>query len=383
MLKFAVIGYGNRIGGIVDKLVESGEAKLVAVMDPATDAVKKKAEEKGYEGVNFYTDAEEMLKNEQLDGVLIGTRCTLHTKYALLVAKYDIPLFLEKPVSTTEEDLALLKTIEKQMNEKTVVSFPLRISNVFLKVKEIVDSGKIGKIQHVQAYNNVPYGHRYYHKWYREDKETGGQWLQKATHDLDYISHLLNNGGKPVRICAAFSHTVYGGDKPAGLMCADCPEKNTCPESPKVYNANHDKHLLPAPELCHCCFAKDVNIEDSGSCIVEYESGMHVVYTQNFVTRNGAAKRGARLVGFEGTLEFDWVSKKIHVYRHGEVISEEYTINAPDHGHGGGDIRLAANFLAVMKGEQTSMAPLSEGIFSAGLCLAAKRSSIEHVFVEL
>ena len=383
MLNFAVIGYGNRISGIAKKLAESGEAKMTAVMDVDLDAARARAKDNGHEDVTYYTDAEEMLKKEKLDGVLIGTRCTLHTSYALLVAKYDLPLFLEKPVSTTEEDLARLCTLLPTMNEKTVVSFPLRISNVFLKVKEIVDSGKIGKIQHVQAYNNVPYGHRYYHKWYREEKETGGQWLQKATHDLDYISHLLNNGGKPVRICAAFSQTVYGGDMPAGLMCADCDKKSTCPESPKVYNANHEKHLLPAPEVCHCCFAKDVTIEDSGSCIVEYESGMHVVYTQNFVARNDAAKRGARLIGFEGTLEFDWVSKKIHVYRHQEQISEEYTIAAPEHGHGGGDIRLANNFLAVMKGEATSMAPLSEGIFSARLCLAAKRSSIDHVFVEL
>ena len=36
-----------------------------------------------------------------------------------------------------------------------------------------------------------------------------------------------------------------------------------------------------------------------------------------------------------------------------------------------------------MKGENTSLAPLHEGILSARMCLAARRSSEEHVFVEL
>ncbi|MBQ9801927.1 MAG: Gfo/Idh/MocA family oxidoreductase [Clostridia bacterium] len=378
MLKFAVIGYGHRIGGIVDKLVNSGEATLTAVMDVDLDAARAKAAEKGYENVTYYTDAEEMLKAETLDGVLIGTRCTLHTAYALLVAKYNLPLFLEKPVSTTEEDLARLATILPTMNEKTVVSFPLRTSAILLKVKEIVDSGKLGSVEHVQAYNNVPYGRGYYHKWYREEKETGGQWLQKATHDLDYINYLLG-GLKPVRICAAKSQRVFGGDEPAGKLCADCDKSKTCLESPYNVKKNGDRYLIGP----YCCFAKDVTIEDSGSCILEYETGMHVVYTQNFVARNGAGKRGARLIGFKGTLEFDWVTSKISVFRHQENITEEYRINGAGGSHFGGDQNLVENFIDVMKGIAPSDAPLSEGIFSAKLCLAAKKSSIEHVFVEL
>ena len=58
-------------------------------------------------------------------------------------------------------------------------------------------------------------------------------------------------------------------------------------------------------------------------------------------------------------------------------------MKVPAHGHGGGDELLVANFLEVMKGENTSLAPLHEGILSARMCLAARRSSEEHVFVEL
>ena len=54
MLNFAVIGYGNRISGIVDKLSESGEARLCAVMDTDLEAAKQKDREKGYENVNYF-----------------------------------------------------------------------------------------------------------------------------------------------------------------------------------------------------------------------------------------------------------------------------------------------------------------------------------------
>ena len=60
-----------------------------------------------------------MLEKEALDGVCIGTRCSTHTHYALMVASKGIPMFLEKPVCTTYEDLDRLKQI-LHMNDNTV-----------------------------------------------------------------------------------------------------------------------------------------------------------------------------------------------------------------------------------------------------------------------
>ncbi len=142
------------------------------------------------------------------------------------------------------------------------------------------------------------------------------------------------------------------------------------PESPKNLKKND---LLINGD--NCCFAKDVTIEDSGSILLQYESGMHVVYSQNFVVRNDAGKRGARLIGYLGTLEFDWAESRITLYHHLGHLCEEY-IFPKDGGHFGGDEVLTENFISVIKGEEKSIAPLSEGILSAKLCIgAAKKSS--------
>ena len=50
-----------------------------------------------YDGVHFYTDASEMLKSEKLDCLTIGTRCSLHTDFMLLTARYGLPTFLKSP----------------------------------------------------------------------------------------------------------------------------------------------------------------------------------------------------------------------------------------------------------------------------------------------
>lgn len=377
MLNIAVIGYGGRINSVVSDLVKTGKVKLAAVMDIDNDAVKKNYIDKnGFEGVRYYTDADEMIATERPDGVLIGTRCSTHTHYALLVAKYSIPMFLEKPVCTTYEDLERLRGIP-HMNDKTVVSFPLRMSQLVEYVKGIVDSGKLGRIEHVQAYNNVPYARGYYHKWYRDESETGGLFLQKATHDLDYINYIL--GFRPVRVCAMTSKQIFKGDKPAGLKCADCPDADSCPESPANV-LKVDSSRQPGE---YCCFAVDTGNEDSGSAIIEYDTGMHVVYSQDFIVRNSAGKRGARLIGYKGTLEFDWYSDVVTVYNHMQNSVEHHTLAKTLEGHFGGDAVLERNFIAVMEGRERSVAPLSDGILSAELCLAARRSAKEHVFVDI
>ena len=55
-------------------------------------------------------------------------------------------------------------------------------------------------MEHVQAWNNVPYGWCYYQSWYRDENETQGLFLQKATHDFDYINYLVEK--RPVMVCA-------------------------------------------------------------------------------------------------------------------------------------------------------------------------------------
>ena len=116
MLRLGVIGYGKRANDIwVKSMKDTRLVTISAIADPEIETVKTKYGENLGECV-FYSDAEEMLKRERLDGVMVATRCNLHTKYAKLVAEYDLPLFLEKPVAITAGELAELEALLPSMN---------------------------------------------------------------------------------------------------------------------------------------------------------------------------------------------------------------------------------------------------------------------------
>lgn len=383
MLRLGVIGYGGRIQGILN-IIESlrAGAQLVAITDVRNDEIRQHMRNRGQnpDPIEFCADADEMLDRVALDGVLVGTRCSLHSAMAQKVLRRNLPLFLEKPVATSMADLLALKQAGEDGASKVVVSFPLRVTPLAQVAKQIIDSGQIGSVEHVQAYNNVPYGGVYYHYWYRDENETGGLWLQKATHDFDYINYLL--GIQPRWISAMMSKQVFKGDHPAGLACKDCPEERVCPESPYNLWLAGDINSPDSPpwEPYLCSFAVDTGNEDSGSALIEYETGMHVCYSQNFFARRSVATRGATLLGYKGTLQFDWYTDEVKVHMHHTPRVETYRVDSKALSHGGGDTVLAQNFIDVARGAGESVAPLEAGLLSVLMCLKAKQSAQTRSF---
>lgn len=376
-MKLGVIGYGKRIRNMIKTMQElDSGCQISAITDIRVEEIKQMFSEEEASKIQFYEQPEAMLKQNKLDGILIGTRCNIHTELACKVLSLsDIPLFLEKPVAITLEQAQQLKeAYENSGNKKVVVSFPLRVTPIVNCVKEIIDSGKLGKVEHVQAWNDAYYGGVYFHDYaYRDESITGGLFLQKATHDLDYINYLI--GYKPVKICAMTSKQVMKGNKPAGLKCVDCDEKKTCPES--------RAHLGRHSHVAYCCFAEDTGNEDSGSAIIKYDTGMHVSYSQNFLVRRSyTGRRGARFIGYKGTVEFDFHTKLVKVFMHHTNRTETYRIEA-ESGHHGGDEVLAQNFIDVMKNEAESLSTLEDGLISAWMCIKAKESSETETFKEI
>lgn len=401
-IRVGVIGYGVRIDMLMDQLTDAyGNAKVVAVADFNAERVKELMRKDGSaevqhqmeidkidgllrkcpmnpDEITFYATAEEMLEKEELDGVIVGTNCDTHAHFAKMVLDKNLPLFLEKPVGICHEDLELLKECDSKPHAPVVVSFPLRVLRMVREVKRIIEAGTIGKVDHVQAYNDVPYGFVYFHDWYRDESRAHGLFLQKATHDIDVINYLV--GEKPVEVCAMKSKQLFKGDMPAGLRCSECDKVEECMES--TYNITKTRQDIPRSD--YCCYAVDTGNEDSGSMIVRYESGMHAIYSQNFFARKGAARRGARVYGYKGTIEFNMATDKIHVYDHMSDMVTEIDVHTPKDGHGGGDAILMQNFVDLMRGKtEESVAPLCAGIQSAEICLLAKEASEQYEYKKI
>lgn len=385
-MRLGVIGHGDRISGVIRQCLRAVEPELrvVGIVDPDVEAARGRLDECDRRDARFYGSLDEMVKAARLDALAIGTRCHLHAPYAIEAARYDLPLYLEKPVANTMEQAVELEKAFEGSRCQVVVSFPLRVSPLCVLAGRFIEEGRIGSPEHVMATNYVPYGTVYFDHQYREFQITRGLFIQKATHDFDALMYLM--GSSIVRIAAMVTRgRVFGGSKPAGLVCSECPEEHTCLESPgnRIRNGSGGK-LVDHP----CVFGSDIGTpatgmnEDSSSALVQFASGVHGAYTQVFYSRRDAARRGAVISGYHGTLDFDWYRNDLRFTRHHAPFSD--TVKAGEGAsHFGGDMELAYDFIALARGSGKSRTPIWTGIQSIYACLAANESAERGVFADV
>ena len=385
-MRLGVIGYGRRMNNVVREClrVEDPDVRVVGIVDPDEAGARGRLEECDAADARFYKDLDTLIREAKPDALAIGTRCNLHTPFAIEAARYDLPLYLEKPVSVSMEQALALERAFENSKCQVVVSFPLRVSPICKLTKSLLDDGAVGRPDHILGVNYVSYGTVYWEKGYGNFEVTQGLFLQKATHDFDYMTYLMDS--PIVRVAAmATRGKIFGGDEPSGLTCAQCPKAEACKESPRNRRRNHSGGC----QADHpCLFGTDVGSpetgmnEDSSSAVFEFASGAHGAYTQVFFTRRDASTRGCTVSGYDGTVKFDWYQNEIVRVRHHAPFTD--TVKA-DSGmsHFGGDDALAENFIAVVQGKAQSVTPIQTGIQSAYICLAAKESSETGQFVNV
>ena len=374
MKKIGFIGYGLRSETMMRAFCGiAAPIEVAAIADPAWQTIQPKLQQDPlFSHTRFYADAEEMLAQEKLDGIFIGTRCNLHSELAAPVIRQGTPVFLEKPICISPDQYKLLLDTPKQMWDRVTVSFPLRYTIIVQQMKHLVESGVLGDIVTVQAINNVPYGNVYYHSWYRDSSLTGGLFLQKATHDLDYICYVL--GKHPASVTAVTSKMYFRGDKPAGSRCEDCADAHTCKESSFYVKY----YLKEEPSGEFCCFAQDTGNEDVGAALFTCPDGTIISYHQTFLVKNQAGRRGARFIGTKASAEFDFYTAELRVDYYDSKHTAVHKFTYPEGlAHFGGDEELAKAFLSVMEGNPSG-SDLAQGMYSAAACLAAKASAESH-----
>jgi predicted dehydrogenase len=385
VIRMGVVGHGSRVSGVVKHLLRDvdPDIRVVGIVDPDEAGARSRLADVDRKDAVFYRTLDQMVRAAKLDGLAIGTRCHLHAPYAIQAAKYDIPLYLEKPVAISMKQATALENAFKKSRCKVVVSFPLRVSPLCVLARQYIEEGAIGSPEHVHAVNYVPYGTVYFDNAYRNFKITQGLFLQKATHDLDYLMYLM--GSSITRVAAmATWRRVFGGNKRAGLVCSRCKEAPTCLESPQ----NRKRNLSGGTVKDHpCVFGGDIGRpphmnEDSSSALLEFAGGGHGVYSQVFYSRRDAAGRGCTVSGYHGTVSFDWYRNELARVRHHQPFTDTVKA-AAGMSHFGGDSELARDFIALIQSGRPSRAPITAGIQSVYACLACKESAEKGRFVKV
>jgi predicted dehydrogenase len=386
VIRLGVIGHGGRVSSFIKENIRPLEpdVRVVGIVDPDRAGARDRLADCDRADVVFYDDLDALVREGRPDALMIGTRCNLHAPYAIEACRYDLPLFLEKPIAINMTQALALEEAYDRGACPTIVSFPLRTSPLCELAADFLRKGVVGRPEHIMATNYVPYGTVYFDAPYRNFEVTQGLFIQKATHDFDYICQLMDE--PIIRIAAMTTRGhVFGGTKPAGLRCSACDEVRTCLESPTNRKRNRSGGTLNDHP---CTFGAEIGSpetgmnEDSSSAVMEFASGAHGVYTQVVYTRREAGQRGATISGYHGTLSFDWYANELRLVRHHQPFTEKV---APDKGlsHFGGDLELARDFIAMICWGEPPRATLRDGLRSIYICLAAKESAETGKFVDV
>jgi len=141
-----------------------------------------------------YTDLDEAF-SEKPDVVFITNPTILHMPIALKAAELNCHLFIEKPISHNLEQIDSLFKIMKKNNKVCFTAFNFRFHPNLIKIKELLNQNKIGKIffSLIQAGQYLPDWHpdEDYRKGYSARKDLGGGVVLTLIHEIDYIYWLF------------------------------------------------------------------------------------------------------------------------------------------------------------------------------------------------
>lgn len=155
VLKWGFIGCGEvteKKSGPAFSEVEG--SSVVAVMSRTELHARTYAVEHGIN--KWYTDAQELIDDPDVNAVYVATPPASHATYAIMAMKAGKPVYVEKPLAASYEDCARINRISEQTGVPCFVAYYRRYLPYFQKVKDIVNSGRIGKIMNVQIRYTEP-----------------------------------------------------------------------------------------------------------------------------------------------------------------------------------------------------------------------------------
>lgn len=201
IMNVAVVGCGGIAQVHSNVLSKIDNVKIVAFCDILPQRAESLSEKYGGK---VYENFENMLESEEIDVVHICTPHYLHTPMAKMCSQKGIKVFSEKPPAISKDQWEDFKSIDTPI----AVCFQNRYNENIVKIKELIDSKKAGKILGARAFVTWTRSAQYYTDsgWRGSLKtEGGGALINQSIHTLDLLVYLI---GTPV-FCESSIHNRH------------------------------------------------------------------------------------------------------------------------------------------------------------------------------
>jgi predicted dehydrogenase len=182
-LKLAVVGLG-KMGLSHHAMINAHpRVKVEAVCDSTgyvLDVLNK------YTGVRTYTDFDAMLREVELDAIIIATPSSMHTKMVKAALDKGLHVFCEKPFCLDTKEGEEVTRIANEKGLVNQVGYHYRFVGAFQEIKRLLDAKALGEVTHVLAEAYGPVVLKSKGSTWRTQRSQGGGCL------YDYAAHPLN-----------------------------------------------------------------------------------------------------------------------------------------------------------------------------------------------
>ena len=416
-VKTVLVGAGDRARTYAEYALQNPDKmQVVGLVDPRPEAIILGKKLYNVPDEHCFSSVEDFLKYPRFaDAIINGTMDNLHavTTLPLLNAGYDV--LLEKPFAISMDEVDALCEAAKRNNCFVMICHVLRYAPFYNLIKQQLLAGKIGEVINIQMSEEVSYHHMaasYVRgKWSSEKLCYAPMLLAKCCHDADLM--IWFNSDTVAESVASFgaNYQFTPEKRPAGSAdrCGDCKLEPDCQFSAfkhyidrgtwgqYVWTCFDGKEGTPTREekiaslkgdnpYGRCVWAcEEHDVVDHQSVIVNFKNGSTASLTM--VGGSSEGIRDIRIVGTKGEIIGNFKRQKFVVQTINPDIepmfsveefdaSETSDIDGMKGGHGGGDLRLVADFISHLQTGKSSIACTEISVSAVGhrIVFAAEKS---------
>ena len=191
IMNTAIIGCGAIFSNHAEAIAGLKSTRLYAVCDLDREKAEKAACR--FE-CRFFTDYREMLLDKSIDAVHICTPHYLHSQMAIEAMESGKHVLTEKPMSISVAEAMEMNRISLKTGKMLGVCFQNRYNNTSLRIKDVLQEGKSGRILGSKAIVTWHRTGKYYtdSNWRGTfEREGGGVLINQAIHTLDLMQWFI------------------------------------------------------------------------------------------------------------------------------------------------------------------------------------------------
>jgi len=371
-----LIGAGNRGRFVFGRyaLDHPDRLRLVGLAEPDDERRAHTAAEHGLPLDRALRDWRELLGGGRLGTLaIVATGDTLHVEPALAALDKGYHVLLEKPIAPSPGECVRVVDAAERAGLMLQIGHVLRYTPFYQRVHDVVASGALGDLVHLDLKEHVAYWHMthsYVRGKFRRRAEAAPLILAKACHDLDLLTWFAASRARRVASLGSLLHFVEAGaPEGAPARCTDgCPVQESCPHDAVRFYLGPDEALariwpwtdvsldpsrearrraLESGRYGRCVYRCDNDVVDHQVAAIEFEDGVTASFTVHGLASE--ERRTLRLTGTRGELRGVLQTGDIEVSRHGRLERERLQLPGSAFGHYGGDTGLLDHFTEVLR----------------------------------